>query len=132
MKKVYCWGTFDRLHEGHLEFFKFAKSKGDYLVAIVISNNNVKENKNKIPKQNQQTRIENIYLTKIVDGVIPAPRENQFEFISSLKPDVFVFGYDQQTKWENDLKKYLQEKGLKTEFYVADEFAKGIHSGDLN
>ncbi|MBI2582387.1 adenylyltransferase/cytidyltransferase family protein, partial [Candidatus Woesearchaeota archaeon] len=31
MKKVMCFGTFDLLHLGHLNYFQQAKKYGDYL-----------------------------------------------------------------------------------------------------
>ena len=47
MKKVFCWGTFDKLHEGHRKFLEDAKSKGDHLTVIVVSDGAVYENKGK-------------------------------------------------------------------------------------
>jgi len=60
IKKVFCWGTFDKFHEGHLEFLKDAKSKGDSLTVIVVSDKAVFENKRKFPKENQKERIKKI------------------------------------------------------------------------
>jgi len=59
MKKGLCWGTFDLLHRGHIEFLKDAKSRGDYLVVVVISDETVFKNKGYYPqeKQGDQRRI---------------------------------------------------------------------------
>ena len=46
MKKVMCSGTFDGLHPGHFNFFKQAKSKGDYLTVIVARDENVEKIRN--------------------------------------------------------------------------------------
>jgi len=131
MKKVVCWGTFDLLHEGHLEFFKDAKRKGEFLYVLVIPDKAILENKGRTPVKAHRERIEDILKTGLADEVFPTPVNNQFEFIASLEPDVFVFGYDQQTPWEEELKKYLAEKGITPEYYVSKEFAGGIHTKHL-
>ena len=41
-KKVICFGTFDILHLGHVNFFKQAKSLGDELVVVIARDVNVK------------------------------------------------------------------------------------------
>jgi len=37
MKKVMCFGAFDGLHPGHLDFFRQAKRYGDFLIVSVGS-----------------------------------------------------------------------------------------------
>ena len=43
MKKVMVFGTFDGLHEGHLDFFRQAREYGDYLIVAVARDVNVKK-----------------------------------------------------------------------------------------
>ena len=132
MKKVFCWGTFDCLHAGHLEFLRDAKKKGDSLSVVVIPDDSVHQNKGRYPRHTQQLRVEAIENTGIADRVISGGSlEQNIELILSLKPDVFVFGYDQKTSMEERLKSYLSEKGLNTEHYLSNEFAGGIHSRHL-
>ena len=133
MKKVFCWGTFDLLHEGHIAFLQDARNKGDYFTIIVISDNAVYENKRKKTIDNQNRRATNLRATGIVDKVIEASDDLNvnLERIASLKPDVFVFGYDQQTSIETQLMNYLANKGLSTEYYSSNEFANGIHTSQI-
>jgi len=37
MKKVICFGTFDLLHLGHLNYFQQAKKQGDYLIVVIAT-----------------------------------------------------------------------------------------------
>lgn len=130
MKKVVCWGVFDILHKGHLDFLADAKSKGDSLYVIIVSDKTTKKLKGRFPKYNQKQRIRNIKKTGLVDCAIPGLEslEKNFELVFLLKPAVLVGGYDQNREKENRLKKYLEKNGLKTEFYISREFANGLHS----
>ena len=44
-KVVYCDGTFDLFHSGHIKFLETCKSFGDYLIVGIISDENVKSYK---------------------------------------------------------------------------------------
>ncbi len=130
MKTVFCWGTFDILHQGHIDFIKDAKTRGEYLYVVVISDNAVYQNKRKFPKNNQEARVKTLQKTGLVDKVLAASDnlESNFEMIASLNPSIFVFGYDQQTPVEERLIRYLSQQGLKPEYYISKEFAGGIHT----
>ncbi len=133
MKKVFCWGTFDKLHNGHLEFLKDAKSRGDSLTVIVISDKSVFENKKKFPKENQEERLRKIKETGIANEVIAVGDNYKLNFkrVSELKPDIFVFGYDQNIEFINKIKNYLTKKGIFIEYFISKEFAGGIHTTNL-
>ena len=45
MKTIWCNGTFDVLHPGHVELFKVAKSLGDKLVVAIDSDEKIKRDK---------------------------------------------------------------------------------------
>lgn len=133
MRKVMCWGTFDRLHEGHLEFLKDVKSKGDYVVAVVISDDTVYLNKRKYPTHTQHERAKSLRKTGFVDDVIKASEniDKNFNIIATINPEVFVFGYDQQTPIEEKLRNFLSERNLSTKFVISKEFAEGMHASNL-
>lgn len=132
-KKVICWGVFDVLHQGHLDFLADAKSKGDILYVMIISDEMTRKLKGRLPKYTQKQRIVNIKKTGLVDHALPGLNslKKNFELVFSLNPNVLVGGYDQNRIKEEKLKKYLKLKGLKTEFYISKEFAKGVHSSHL-
>jgi len=131
MKKVFCSGTFDILHRGHMEFLKDAKKQGDYLIVFVVSDKSVYENKKKNPINKQKKRAEAVEELEIGDEVVAVSDdlEKNIELLFKIKPDVFVVGYDQKSSAINKLKKILSEKGVK--IYVSKEYSGGIHASDL-
>jgi len=134
MKKVFCCGTFDLLHEGHIQFLKNARTKGDMLYVFVISDNYVSRFKGRLPKENQEKRINKLKKLSFVDEVISLLDDCELNFkkIVDLKPDIFVFGYDQKFQFEEKMKKYLSEGGLDVVYCkFTEEFAEGIHTSDL-
>ncbi|MFA4953512.1 MAG: adenylyltransferase/cytidyltransferase family protein [Candidatus Pacearchaeota archaeon] len=133
MKKVLCFGTFDILHEGHKEFFKYARKYGNFLIVSVISDKIVYENKKKYPLNFQDERIKRLEELNVVDRIIKASDnlEENLKLLSSLKPDVVVFGYDQKSYFEKTLRKFLNSVGINPEYKRSDEFAGGIHSSHL-
>jgi D-beta-D-heptose 7-phosphate kinase/D-beta-D-heptose 1-phosphate adenosyltransferase len=71
MKKIIVNGVFDLLHVGHIALLNFAKSKGNFLVVAIDSDERVKQLKGHTrPINNQHERkiiLENL---KAVDEVI--------------------------------------------------------------
>ena len=92
MKKVFVNGTFDLLHRGHLELLNFAKSKGDYLVVAIDSDERVKEKKGSSrPVYSQEERkffLENL---KSVDKVYMFSSDFELEsLVNFVQPDIMI------------------------------------------
>ncbi|HUS48665.1 MAG TPA: adenylyltransferase/cytidyltransferase family protein [Candidatus Paceibacterota bacterium] len=126
MKKVLCFGTFDILHKGHEEFLRDAKAQSDFLIVLVISDNLVYENKKRFPRNNQKTRAINLRKLGLANKIIAVSddTEKNINLIKKINPDVIVLGYDQNSDFLEELKKYK----LKTKYYKSKKFAGGIHS----
>ena len=132
MKKVLCLGSFDILHQGHLEFLQDAKSKGDKLYVLVMSDNSIFNFKGKNPVNSQKKRVKVLEKTGIPDKVIAGTyfAEN-LQKILKARPDIMVFGYDQKSVFERKIRSFLKGKGLKTKFVFSKKFSGGLHSSDL-
>ena len=59
-KKVLVFGTFDGLHEGHLDLFRQAGELGKYVIAVVARDSTILKNKGKQPKFGEQERLEKV------------------------------------------------------------------------
>lgn len=118
LKVVLTGGVFDILHPGHIYTLEQARKEGDLLVVVVATDQTVKKLKKKEPLHPQKLRIKLLQALKIVDLVI-AGKKNWLEVLNQVKPDVVVFGYDQQPKDIPGakiikLKKFLKFQNSKT------------------
>jgi FAD synthetase len=100
-KRVVCAGTFDYLHQGHIDFLIQAKALGDELVVIVARDETVKRIKGFLPDHNEELRMNRIKETGIPDEVVLGNlKEDLFHILDELKPDVIALGYDQRVSEE--------------------------------
>ena len=113
MKKVICFGTFDILHLGHLNYFEQAKTLGDYLI-VVIARDETKKKMNKEIIFNEQERLKLVQSLKIVDKAVLGDLKDQFKTIKEENPAVICLGYDHPIK-EEELKQALEKLGLRPE-----------------
>jgi len=95
MKTVICFGTFDKLHLGHLSYLKQAKKYGQKLVVVVARDINVKKIKGKLPKEKEKLRFEKVRKLNFVDQVALGQIKDRFKIIKKIKPDIIALGYDQ-------------------------------------
>ena len=107
MVKVMATGTFDILHMGHIYFLKEAKKLGDKLAVIVACDSTVRKLKHE-PVTPEKMRLDIIKELKIVDEAFLGQKDDIYEVVKKIKPDVIALGYDQIYNAENiklDLKK---------------------------
>ena len=131
MKKVVVWGKFDTLHEAHTEFLKNAKNLGDELYVVVIPDNLVIENTGKPPKKTAEERKYKLKELNFIKEVYIDSLTNGLDSILNLKPDIFAFGYDQKTKWEEQVKQYLSANRIYPRYIRLKTHNKEVHSSNL-
>lgn len=108
MKKVITYGTFDHLHQGHINVLKNAKKLGDYLIVGITSDNfDMKRGKINVD-ENLSKRIENVKQTGLADEIIIEEYEGQkIDDIIKYHVDVFTVGSDWVGKFDY-LNKYCK------------------------
>ena len=109
-KTVMCFGTFDILHLGHLQYFQQAKQFGDRLV-VVIARDKTKERQKKVSVFSEQERLELVKSLEIVDDAVLGYHNNHLSIIQEIKPDILCLGYDHNVN-ESVLLENLQKRGL--------------------
>lgn len=105
MKKVITYGTFDMLHQGHLNILKRAKALGDYLI-VGVTSDDFDSRRGKINvQQSMMERVEGIKETGLADQIIIEEYEGQkIDDINRFGVDIFAIGSDWQGKFD-----YLSE-----------------------
>ena len=94
--KVITFGNFDFIHPGHIHYLQYAKKQGQKLYTIVASDELSEKIKNRKNVFNQNQRFKQIQDLKISDKVIKGSKNNPFEILNKIKPDIIVLGYDQK------------------------------------
>ncbi|GAB4141371.1 MAG: FAD synthase [Patescibacteria group bacterium] len=120
--KVLTAGSFEILHPGHIEFFKFAKTFGDELFVIISCDKNFRKFKKRepvVPENQRKFVVENI---KFVDNAILGDKKDFLKSIEKVLPDVIVLGYDQNSIDEKILEKELKEKKISVKIIRAPSF----------
>jgi len=108
-KTVLVGGCFDIVHLGHLIFLEKAKAKGDILIVLLESDENIKKNKGQNrPINNQENRA--VFLTKLkmVDYVIKLPEmkndDDYLKIIKKIKPEIIAVSEN-----DNNLEKKMEQ-----------------------
>ena len=128
MKKVMIFGTFDLLHQGHINLIAQAKRRGDYLIAVVARDKTVKELKGKKPKENEKIRVKNV--RKYVDKAILGNIVNKFGAIKTYNPDIVCLGYD-QSLFVDAMRKELKRLKLKTKVVRLSPYRAHVFKSSL-
>ncbi|MBI3442500.1 MAG: adenylyltransferase/cytidyltransferase family protein [Candidatus Sungbacteria bacterium] len=101
------FGVFDRLHPGHLDFFRQAREHGDELIAVVARDRTVMELKNKQPFHFETERLAMVQeVPEVTLAVLGDETSGSYGVIVTHKPDVICVGYDQHRLAE-DLEKHM-------------------------
>ncbi|MDD4628430.1 MAG: adenylyltransferase/cytidyltransferase family protein [Candidatus Peribacteraceae bacterium] len=92
---ILVFGTFDRLHPGHVFLLTEAGKRGT-LTVVVARDENVRRIKGRSPVQNETERAEEIRRVFPQANVILGDSEDYLRPVHEQKPDLILLGYDQQ------------------------------------
>lgn len=105
MKKVITYGTYDLLHQGHVNLLRRAKELGDYLI-VGVTNDNFDRERGKLNVcNNVLERVEAVKATGLADQIIIEDYFGQkIDDIQKYNVDIFAIGSDWEGKFD-----YLSE-----------------------
>lgn len=105
MKKVITYGTYDLLHQGHINLLRRAKELGDYLI-VGVTNDNFDRERGKLNVcNNVLERAEAVKATGLADQIIIEDYFGQkIDDIQKYDVDIFAIGSDWEGKFD-----YLNE-----------------------
>lgn len=105
MKRVITYGTYDLLHEGHINLLRRAKALGDYLIVGVTSDSFDRGRGKLNVRNNVLERVEAVKATGYADEVIIEDYLGQkIDDIQRYDIDIFAIGSDWKGKFD-----YLNE-----------------------
>lgn len=105
MKKVITYGTYDLLHQGHINLLQRARKLGDWLI-VGVTNDNFDRERGKLNVHNNVLeRVEAIKATGLADQIIIEDYIGQkIDDIQRYDVDIFAIGSDWEGKFD-----YLNE-----------------------
>ena len=105
MKIVITYGTYDLLHQGHINLLRRAKALGDYLI-VGVTNDSFDRNRGKLNvRNNVLERVEAVKATGYADKIIIEDYVGQkIDDIQKYNVDIFAIGSDWEGKFD-----YLRE-----------------------
>lgn len=105
MKRVITYGTYDLLHQGHINLLRRAKELGDYLI-VGVTNDNFDRERGKLNVcNNVLERVEAVKATGLADQIIIEDYFGQkIDDIQKYDVDIFAIGSDWEGKFD-----YLNE-----------------------
>lgn len=105
MKKVITYGTYDLLHQGHINLLRRAKELGDFLIVGVTSDSFDRERGKLNVRNNVLERVEAVKATGYADEIIIEDYVGQkIDDIQKYDIDIFAIGSDWEGKFD-----YLNE-----------------------
>ena len=105
MKKVITYGTYDLLHQGHINLLRRAKELGDYLIVGVTNDSFDRERGKLNVRNNVLDRVEAVKSTGFADQIIIEDYVGQkIDDIQKYDIDIFAIGSDWEGKFD-----YLNE-----------------------
>ena len=118
MKTVWCNGTFDILHPGHIQLFKVARSLGDRVIVATDTDEKIKKDKgDHRPINNLAYRVAMLEAIKYIDVVHTFGSREELEgLIEMYAPDILLLGDDWRdgdvVGWEHAMEtRYLPRVG---------------------
>lgn len=96
MKTVVAFGTFDIIHPGHISYLQFARTLGDRLIVVVTPDKTVVRRKGVKSLFNERERLEIVGALGCVSSAVLGDKDDSWNIIVGLEPDVVCFGYDQK------------------------------------
>lgn len=105
MKKVITYGTYDLLHQGHINLLRRAKALGDYLI-VGVTNDNFDRERGKLNVHNNVLeRVDAVRATGLADQIVIEDYVGQkIDDIQKYDVDIFAIGSDWEGKFD-----YLKE-----------------------
>lgn len=126
------FGTFDMIHDGHLNFFAQARNlaTNPFLIVSIARDKNVLRIKDKLPVNNELNRLKQVKKVSSVDKVILGGVRNYLSHILKEKPNIIALGYDQYA-YVKGLRSDLKREGLSPRILRLKPYKETVYKTSL-
>ncbi|MGH7492631.1 MAG: adenylyltransferase/cytidyltransferase family protein [bacterium] len=135
--KVFTWGTFDNLHDGHKEFLKRLSLLGILYVIVIPSEKKI-ENSGYRPIKDTETRKNDLlYFGRVendnlIEEVFIDSYSEGLKSLLEIRPQIFCLGYDQNLIWDKYLIEFARNHELNITFFrMITANGNGVHTSSL-
>lgn len=132
MTRIMVFGTFDMVHEGHVNFFRQARALAcpepgrrdpkPHLIVSVARDSIVTRIKGAKPRRSEKERSALLLRNALVDEVVLGQEDGYIEHIEEARPDVIALGYDQEGEFVDRLERDLTNAGVKVKVVRLEAF----------
>lgn len=126
------FGTFDRVHPGHLFYLSELKKLGDELVVVIARDINVEKAKSKAPHHNENERRQAVIQTGIADDVVLGDNKDFLKPLRDYKPAILGFGYDQKVDLKALKEKFPQIKMVRLKAHEPNKYKSSLIKAELS
>jgi FAD synthetase len=115
MTRIMVFGTFDLLHEGHLDFFRQARGLApkSRLIVSVARDASVVRVKGRAPQRAEEDRLESVRACPLVDEAVLGDTIGYTAHVARAAPDIIALGYDQEGEYVENLSADLKDAGIR-------------------
>lgn len=122
---VLVGGCFDILHLGHIIFLEKAKKKGNFLIVLLESDQNVKEKKGENrPLNSQKNRAKVLAAVYFVDLIILLPKMKNADYdrvVNLIKPKIIAVTWgDPEIKHKKRVARLISAKLSQVTEFITD------------
>ena len=129
MTRVMVFGTFDMVHEGHVDLFRQARAlaPNPYLIVSVARSKSVTRIKGEAPRRTEAERVALLKRNTLVDEVMMGQEDGYIEHIVEAHPDIIALGYDQEGEYVSRLERDLHSAGISPQIVRLEAFNPEIY-----
>lgn len=116
MTRIMVFGTFDMIHEGHVDFFRQARSlsHNPYLIVSVARDEVAMRVRGYLPRTKEEDRRARCALHMLIDEAVIGDARGYMDHIVHYAPNIIALGYDQEGDYVRNLESDLRSRGLET------------------
>jgi len=129
MTRIMVFGTFDMIHEGHVDLFKQARALApdSHLIVSVARDKVAERIKGMKPRNSEEARRVAVARHALVDGAVLGDSAGYIRHIRANKPNIIALGYDQEGEFVENLEKDLRDARMSIRIVRLSAFKPGLY-----